>query len=172
MGTIFTLTSAIRKTAQNAFDDLIDEFGKECRLIYPSVQGDCPNCIYDPTTNRSSGKYMSGGPRNFPFGTICPICRGKGRLDNQVSQSIKMACEWNPKNFKIVPGPIQIPNSIFQGRGYITDLPKILQSKKLIFELPIEQYMRYTFELIGEPIDPYNIVSGRYFVALWKRVGS
>jgi hypothetical protein len=171
MGKIFTITDDIKAIASNAIDDIIDQLGKDCQLIYPSIQADCPNCVFDPTTNRSSGIFKTGGPRPFQRGTICPVCRGNGKLDNQATETIRMLCQWNPKQFMLAAGNIQIPNSIVETKGYLTDLPKILASRKMILQVPIEPYMRYTFELWGEPIDRGNIIQNRYFYALWKRVG-
>lgn len=171
MGRIFTLTEDIRQIAKDAIDDLIDQLGKNCRLIYPSVETDCPNCIYDPTTNRSSGRYQAAGPRPFPNGTICPVCRGAGKLSADSSEVIKMLCQWNPRNYQQLPGNIQVPNSVLQTKGYLTDMPKVMRSRKMVLEIDIEQYNRFTFELWGEPIDQGNIIQGRYFIALWKRVG-
>jgi hypothetical protein len=169
MGKIFTITPKIRQIAQDAIDDLIDQLGKECRLLYPAVTIDCPNCIFDPTTNRSSGRYKTGGPRPFPANTICPICRGAGRLPSENSEIVRMLCTWNPKEFTILPGNIQIPNSYVQTKGYMRDVPKILRSKKMVIQLPIEGNIRATFDLVGNPVDPGNIIQGRYFVALWRQ---
>lgn len=171
MGKIFTITDEIRTIASNAIDDLIDQLGKDCRLLYPSVKIDCPNCIFDPTTNRSSGRYQTDGPRPFSQGTICPVCRGNGLLDSEHTETIRMLCTWNPKEFTLLAGNIQVPYSMVQTKGYLTDLPKILQSRKMTLELPIEPYIRYNFDLWGEPIDQGNIIQGRYFVAVWKRSG-
>ncbi len=172
MGKLFTITEEIRDIARDGIDDMIDQLGKDCKLVYPSVKTDCPNCVFDPTTNRSTGRYKTGGPRPFPNGTICPVCRGAGRLDSTETDIIRMLCKWNPKEFIPLAGSLQLPNSIVRTKGYITDLPKVLRSKKMILQLPIEPYIRYTFDLQGEPIDAGNIVQGRYFIAIWKRAGA
>lgn len=170
MGKLFTLSDDIKKIAQDGIDDLIDQLGKDCRLLYPSVQEDCPNCIYDPIANRSTGRYQTGGPQPFPQGTICPVCRGVGKLVSDTSEIIRMLCQWNPKNYELLAGNIQVPNSVVQTKGYLSDMPKVLKARKMVLETSIEGYQRYTFELWGEPIDQGNIIQGRYFVALWRRV--
>lgn len=171
MGKIFTITEDIRTIAQNAIDDIIDQLGKDCLLLYPSVRTDCPNCIFDPTTQRSSGVFKTGGPRPFPRGMICPVCHGTGNLGNEATEPVRMLCQWNPKQFTLEAGNIQVPNSVVETKGYLSDLPKILASRKMLLQIPIEPFMRYHFELWGEPIDRGNIIQNRYFYALWKRVG-
>lgn len=170
MGKLFTISPKIRKIAQDGIDDLIDQLGKDCLLVYPSVQEDCPNCVFDPTTGRSSGVYKTGGPRPFPRGSICPVCRGKGTIDSDHTDVIRLLCTWNPKQFVMLAGNIERPYSVLQTKGYMTDVPKIIQARRLIVQLPIEPYVRATFELMSEPIDPGNIIQGRYFIALWKQI--
>ena len=168
MGKIFTITDKIRNIASDAIDDLIDQLGKDCELIYPSLKTDCPNCIYDPITNRSTGRYKSGGPRPFPHGTICPVCRGNGQIESTHTDTVRLLCQWNPKNFYVGPGAITIPYGSVLTKGYMTDLPKILQSKRMIIQIPIHPYIRATFDLWSAPIDAGNIIQGRYFIAVWK----
>lgn len=169
MAKIFTITPQIRKIAADAIDDLIDQLGKDCLLQYDALKIDCPNCIYDISTNRSTNKYQIGGPRPFPTGTLCPVCKGVGTLNSTHTDTVRMLCQWNPRKFNILPGNLEVPNSWVQTKGYMTDLPKIMQSKKMIIELPITPYIRATFNLWGDPIDAGNIIQGRYFIALWKQ---
>lgn len=170
MPKLFTISAKTRKLAADAIDDLIDQLGKEVTLTYPSVTIDCPNCVFDPTTQRSAGIYKPGGPRPFNRGTICPVCRGTGRLANQVTGKVKLLCHWDVKNFNFPLDTIATPYSLVQTKGYMSDLPKILQSRRIVLQPP-ETNLSYTFELWGEPIDAGNIVPGRYFTAIWRRVG-
>lgn len=170
MGKLFTITNKIRQIASDGIDDLIDQLGKDCLLIYPALKDDCPNCIYDSSTGRSSGRYKSGGPRPFPTGTICPVCRGSGTIESTITDTVKLLCQWNPKQFTMLAGNIERPNSVVQTKGYMTDLPKIVRARRMIIEIPVEPYIKATFELIGNPIDPGNIIQGRYFIALWKQL--
>lgn len=171
MGKIFTLTNDIKQIASDAIDDLIDQLGKQCRLVYSGIKTDCPNCIFDPQSKKSTGIYKAGGPRPFPNRTICPVCRGAGQIDTTSTEVVTLLCNWNPRDFYIFPINIEQPHSMVQTKGYIKDLPKILRARKMVLEIPIEPYTRYTFDLISEPIDPGNIIQGRYFVAIWKRSG-
>lgn len=160
------------KRAEEAMNAIIETTAKEHRLLYQSIQSDCPNCIFDPISNRSSGRYKTGGTRPFPNGTICPVCRGVGKLASESFETIWTTVEWNPKNFYAPTTTIQVPNSICQTVGYIADLPKVLKSKKIVLEIALEGYIKYVFNLNGEPIDPFSITPGKFFVATWKREGT
>lgn len=172
MGTIFTLDSQIKSVIQDALDDLITELGKDCKLVYPPKWSECLNCItpYDPIGQKPSCFYRQGGP--VPFGDgICPVCNGAGKQSSEVSEVLKFLCEWNPQKFirPVSNLNIQIPYSLVQTKGYLTDLPKVLQADHLIFQVPIEGLMRKRYRLASEPGDPSNIIQNRYFVALWQR---
>jgi len=52
----------------------------------------------------------------------------------------------------------------------MSDLPDVLQARKMIVQISLEPMVRFTYELFGEPIDQGNIVQNRYWVALWNRV--
>jgi hypothetical protein len=41
----------------------------------------------------------------------------------------------------------------------------------MIMDTPVEGIRQYIYELHGEPIFPGNIIQGRYFFAIWKRIG-
>ena len=168
------ITESIRQQVIKYEDAIINEAGRKCSLTYPAVKTDCPNCIFDPTTNRSSGRYKVGGPRPFPTGTICPVCRGAGRLESQQSKDIQLFLNWNPRQW-IMPVPtvaLEVPFSYVQTKGYLSDLSDILRSRRMIVQSPVPPYVSYTFELYGEPIDPGRIVQGRYCLCMWKRLGA
>lgn len=168
MGKLFTITPNIKKIAQDAIDDIIDQLGKTCRLYYPAKAVDCVNCVYDPIGKKSSNIWRSGGPMPFHVGA-CPMCDGAGlRFDEQYEDK-KFLCRWNPRQWFIAPGNIRIPDGYMQIKGYLTDLPALKRSEYIIVQTDISNYSSFKYKLDGEPIDKGNIVQGRYFVALLKR---
>jgi hypothetical protein len=166
------ISEATRQRFIKYQDAAINEAGRDCTLLYPSQTVDCPNCIYDPTTQRSSNKFKTGGPRPFPNGTICPVCRGTGKLTQQPTAVIKLELSWNPRQWIFVPENIVEPNSWVQTKGFLTDIDKVLRSRKIVVQLSIPPYSTYIYELSGEPFDSAKISPGRYFTAMWKRTGS
>jgi hypothetical protein len=171
MGTLFSL-GAVKPTVRQALDDLITELGKACRLVYPPRWVPCGDCIFDAVGNKSSNIWRTGGPVPFGAGTTCPLCNGAGKSSQEVSEVVTMLCAWDPRDF-YVPVPrldLRVPNGFIQTKGYLTDAPKMSRADHAIFELPLENSLRQTFKLAGEPVDVSNIIQGRYCVATWKRV--
>lgn len=172
MGKIFTLTDDIKQIARDAIDDLIDELGKDCTLLYPPKTVHCANCVFDPIGKKSSGRYLTGGPVFFPVGSLCPLCNGAGTRAEQVSEVVRFLCAWTPQDFYMpVPRGITVPEGRIQTKGYMTDFPKVMQCVEMIVENPLEPVLRARFKLVGEPVDRSNIIQGRYFVARWERAG-
>lgn len=170
MGNIFTITNDIREIAQGAIDDLINELGKTCQVVYPPKRVFCANCVYDPIGQKSSNKYKSGGSMPFSFGT-CPMCNGAGYHNESATDNITLLCAWQPQNWFILPQNIRVPAGDLQTKGFITDLPKVIACIEMIVELPVEPYIRCKFRLASQPVDPGNIIQNRYFVATWERIG-
>lgn len=51
------------------------------------TETDCPNCIWDAINKTSSGKYNGTGAEAFT-GNVCPVCHGKGRVNNTVNRRL------------------------------------------------------------------------------------
>lgn len=171
MSNIFELDSDILSTAQGGFDDILDQLGKPCKLIYPAKFVECVNCIYDPIGKKSSNRWRTGGPMPFHAGA-CSMCQGAGKHATENSDTITMTINWIPgKN--ITSGPnIRVPIGYpIETRGYMTDLAKVRQSEEMIIIGAVEPHCHYRFKLDGEPTDAFQIVPGRYFVCIWKRIG-
>lgn len=174
MGTLFTLTPGVKGIITTALDDLITELGKDCVLIYPSRWTSCVNCIFDPAANASANRYRPGGPIPFLDGTLCPVCAGKGKAEQEVSETIRMLCAWQPKDFylPISESDLRVPGGLIQTKFYLKDRPKVVRADHCVFESAIEPSVRMTYRLDGDPADVSNIIQGRYCVATWRRVSS
>lgn len=173
MGKLFTLSDDVKKIAQDAIDDLIDQLGKDCLLVYPPLPSACVNCVIDPIGNKSSNHWTRGGPMPFPNGSICPLCDGRGYHFSEITTPIKLLISNSPSDWFVkIPANIHHPAGTIQTKGYIKDLANVLQSRKLIMQISLEPMIRYTYELGGEPIDQGNIVQNRYWVAVWHRIGA
>lgn len=65
-------------------------------ILFTVLNNPCPNCIYDSAINASSGKYRTGGPKPFT-GKVCPICAGKGKIENIKQLQIPANVKWGTK---------------------------------------------------------------------------
>lgn len=171
MGRLFELPDDFTETAQDGFDDILDLFGKQCKLVYPARFVECVNCAYDPIGKKSSNRWRTGGPMPFHAGS-CPMCNGDGRRATENSETIVMTINWTPGRNVTFLTNIRVPiGSIIEARGYLTDVTKIKQCEEMLIVGEMAPYSHYKFKLESEPVDPFQLVSGRYFGVLWKRVG-
>lgn len=170
MPKLFRITPAIRRLAANAIDTMIGELGKDCLLFLPPEKRKCPNCYFDSIQGKSSGKYNGDGPKPFTR-PPCPVCRGSG-FDPDVMVNtvvVRFLIEWNPKSFLTIQPGIQFPQGTVQTKGFVTDLPLVMQSEKIIIDYHNAKFSSHEFVKKGEPIIQGNIVPSRYFVAFWER---
>jgi hypothetical protein len=169
MANIFEITPAIREVARKAFDDLIDQLSKTCRLYYPPIMEPCSNCLPDPIGKKSANRWLDGGPAPFPLGSVCPMCGGEGYRANQLYDDVQLLVSENAKKFYFF-GKIEIPDGSIETKFYIHDLPKVVKCDYMLLDLPNSQSLRKTYRLVGEPAIPGNIIQGRYVIALWQRI--
>lgn len=170
-------TSTIRNICRDSLDEFINTFGKTCTLWYPPVMIQCVNCVYDPIGKKSAGRWLSGGPVQFPNGATCPLCEGAGqqRAESQTS-TITMIVEADPKEYnRFDLSEIRKPDGLVLGRGFMADVPNIKQCIKMQVESDSDSesvggIIKYQYKLVGEPIDDSRVVQGRYFISLWQRI--
>lgn len=158
----FVIPSAILDEADWIIDSFIDTLGRNCKLIYPPKDSECPNCIFDTGTKRSSGIYKTSGPSPFANYTVCPVCGGEGRSVKSIEESIKLRVYWSPKEWIRIPIPASTSNAVAQVIGYITDLPKLKMAQSIILESNIDNYHTYKVQPMGEAL-PHGF-QRRYFI--------
>lgn len=169
---LINIDNTIIQTYQQGIDDLINQLGKNCRLVFPPRIIPCPNCILDPNTKMSTGYYKAGGPYFFDDGTICPMCNGGGQQSIESTKTIKMLVEWNPKNVlsKLKDYNIQItsPHSIALTKTFLIYVPDILQCQYAILDTGVEAMLSLKCYKISEPVLSGLQVS-RYATIIWER---
>ena len=98
MAKIFTITDDIRQIAADAIDDLIDQLGKTCRLVYPPTFSSC-SCS---DTIGKKGPHVWGhggyGPRGGNTG--CSLCGGSGQIATEETEEVTLLCNWDIRTFE------------------------------------------------------------------------
>jgi hypothetical protein len=59
------ITSGMKQLYNDAINALLENTALTvpCKLVYENTKlQDCPNCLYDPLTRKSSNQYQAGGP--------------------------------------------------------------------------------------------------------------
>jgi hypothetical protein len=171
MGKLFSLDADTKSVIQDALDDLITEFGKDCRLVYPPRMRACSNC--PRVGGQPTSIWRTGEPQPFTA-SVCPLCGGTGKIADEKTETIHLSLQWDPKKFwrpLAAEINLRLPFSVCQTKGYLTDLPKLKMCDHVILQTPVEGIVRKKFKLLGEPGDPSNIIQNRYCVATWEQVG-
>jgi len=178
IGKVFTLTPDIIQLASNAFDDMLNQLGKKCQLFYPSVDIVCPNCIVNPKSGVSTGRYKSGGPIPFNFGEICPVCEGKGVVVGTASSITTIfQLDWSIQPWMNLWAVGQsngdrlarIPGSFVTIKGYVEDIIHVARCDYAVMDIEAN-YTGNKFKLITEPASTGNIPKNRYFECTWVRI--
>jgi hypothetical protein len=177
MGSFFEIDEDDRAYAQGVFDDMIEQYGDDCKLTYAATEEVCPNCIVNPKTGESTGRYKEDGPVPFELGEVCPVCDGRGRIQGTGSYDIiKLTIDWNPKPYMNIGSGtgaegdrlVRVAGGMVFTRGFLTDLPKVLKADYIIFDVN-NQYQTNQFKLYGDPFPLGGFVKRRYFGAIWER---
>lgn len=160
-------------------DEFIDgPFGNDCTLVYPVTNNAvCPNCIFSPREQKSSGIYKSGGPIPFPNHTVCPWCGGVGRSSRAVTENIRLRIYWSMNELRRMAPWKDLGGSSFEISegdavviGYMTDLPKLEKSDHIILNSDVQNIRKWKCQREGEA-KPWGFRQNRYFVQVLKRAG-
>lgn len=168
MGKLFDLTDDVLQVAQDGLDDLIDLLGKSCTLHFPPkwtpiTTGDTDTPL--PAGYEDASVWVNGGLIS-PDGT-----GGSSQRAIETTETIKLLIQWSPQTYYLKPGPgTVVPDGSIQTKGYITDLDSVMKASYLTIQNALADRLRLKFERLGDPIDPSNIIQGRYFICNWRRV--
>jgi hypothetical protein len=169
MGKLFTLDASTKSIIQDALDDLITEFGKDCELVYPARWVPC-SCKADPIGRKPGDYWRTGGP--VPINSVCPLCDGTNKRADVKTEVLHLLCQWDTRKFSI-PVPtvdVTLPYSRLQTKGYLSDAPKIIMADHLIVQIPVEGIIRKKFRRLSDPGDPSNIIQNRYAITIWEQI--
>ena len=152
---------------QSRIDALINQLGKNVRLIFDPVLTPCPNCLYDVLRKRSNGIYRTGGPRPFKRGRKCPYCKGRGLNETSVEKCIKCLLKWNPKDAENYGISIGQKKGIVRMKTFLTSADDMMQAKTAIANYDINAQMKLNVKLIRGPI-PVGLREDRYCISFWE----
>lgn len=172
-------TGIITSDHKQLFNDMISALLEPtaltvpCRLVYENTKLEqCPNCLYDSLTNRSSGRYKLGGPLSFVTGQICPYCSGAGKLSYSQDIDIYLGIikpaffgfvnSLDLESVNFVDGKIQSLCSI-EYYAQIKNASYIIIDTN-ISNLTINKYIRYK-----DPV-PMGFGGNDFMVTTWQNV--
>lgn len=129
----------------------------------------CPNCIYDVSLKKSSGKYRVGGPIEFALGKICPYCNGTGSYGLEHKETGYLAIIWDYKKWISPPIQINNPEGYIQTICHKNYLSQIKQCKDITV-IYNDSGSNPIFQLYGEP-NPAGLGDNEYLFCMWKKIG-
>jgi len=150
--------------------DMINlNFGVYCLLQYPPLLEDCPNCIFDSLSRKSSNRYQSGGPQPFSFG-VCPWCNGDGTISRTTANTtIKLRVYYQRKDWIKLDIPLDVPDGYVQVIGHMYDLDNFMRAQSVILNSDLRSQHEWKFVRAGQPV-PHGLGEKRFFVAFMKGV--
>lgn len=167
---IFTSTQLA--AIQALRDNSLESFSSVCKIWYPPEMITCPNPECLPIGNQPLMTNI--GLHGGPLVTICPLCQGNGKIQKEVTDIINLEINWSPrlasKKEKVDAPNTRLPYDYIQVKGFLKDLPKLQQSIELqamTGDFPITN-ARYVLD--SEGFDSFNVIQGRYFMAILERV--
>lgn len=166
MADIFNISPQIRSLAENGISTMINQLGKTCTLFMDSLKVRCNNCRFDSVKGVSAGIYNTTGPASFTR-PPCPVCRGSGFIQQEQSTTVTLLIDWQPKIYQPVATGFVIPQGLISAKGFIADLPKVIQAKYMILDLAHAKYQTHKFVLWGETTPQGNIVRNKFFTCYW-----
>ena len=143
-----------------------------CRLIiFGGRYSTCINCLPNPATGKSSGRYKTGGPIEFAQG-ICPYCQGVYKKEITEEETVYLVVITDHKEWKKLGFNLQTPEGHVLTISNITTLPAIKKAREVIINTDIEDYIKARYERSGEPnvLGPY-LGDEAFIATLWKKVG-
>ena len=111
------ISSRTKEKFRRSIRDVVKGLSRKVKVYKQPIIGDCPNCFYDKLTNSSTGKCkwsaleartlqqeyeVSSGEINLKYKYFkvgrCPVCKGKGYLEEDRVLWIDCLVIWDPSN--------------------------------------------------------------------------
>lgn len=166
------LNAALKQIYKNQIDSLFGEnkLSLPCKLISKdNSKTQCPNCIVDPITGKSSGRYKNGGAFNFPYGQLCPVCNGIGFIFNTKEAKIDLLVIYDYKKWINFNNTVSIPDGMIQTISKFSDLQKIQSANTIVVDTNVGYYPANEYARDSNP-QPIGLGASDYLYTFWKAV--
>lgn len=168
------IDSAMKQTFNNAIDALLEDTALTvpCKLVFDNTKlQDCPNCIYDSISQKSSNQYQTGGPVPFVNGQICPYCFGAGSLTFSSEETIYLGII-KPVFFgmdQLELNNVNYVDGMVQSLCSINFYAKIKNSSYIIIDTNIQNITLSKYVRHRDPV-PVGFGDNSYIITTWKNV--
>lgn len=154
---------------QGRIDAIINQLGKNVRLQFPPRRSPCPNCVFDAIRNRSTGIYITGGPRPFQRKRECPWCKGRGFEEIVVEKCIKCLVRWNPRDIREYGISLKDHKDVVRFKTFATEFDDLERAQTAISNYDIRGQLTLRVRLIRPPILT-GLRDSRYCISFWELI--
>lgn len=181
-GLLSSVNSGFKQMWSDAIDCMLETTActTPCLLLTEyDTNAKCPNCIFDPITNRSRNIYQTNPPGPIPFSHgQCPYCHGWGIPNDESSQQVNLLIIWHYKDFIgfSVDWNFVKDNTLFTPFGHIQtvsskDYFDVLRSaREILVNTTVQNpIVAHRFSRVGEP-NPIGLDSNTHIITTWKRM--
>lgn len=164
------ISANLKQTFKNAIDALLEStaLSLPCTVVYGVTKFEtCPNCIINPMTGVSIGKYNGTGTKPFSSG-LCPVCNGEAKIKTKTTETLYLGVVYDIKKWQAVPTQ-NIPAGSVLTISTIDYLPKLNNAERIIINSNIDDKARNEFQKLGDP-QPMGLGEDAYVAFLWKKV--
>lgn len=165
------ISSELITIYQNRIDAVINQLGKNVLLEFDPIRSPCPNCEFDSIRKRSTGIYISGGPRPFKRGRQCPWCKGRGFEETPVEKCIKCLVQWNPREAENYGISLRKHKDVVRFKTFLTEFDDFVRCKTAISNYDIRDQLSLRVRLIKSPI-LVGLRDSRYCISFWELISS
>lgn len=168
------ITSGHKELFKNMIKALLENTALTvpCKIVFENTKlEDCPNCIYDTISRRSSNQYQIGGPIPFINGQICPYCAGAGSLSYSEDSTIYLGII-KPVFFGMSPLELENINFIdgkIQTLSEIKYYPKLKNASHIIVDTNITDLTLNKYVRFRDPI-PVGFGDNSFIITTWQIV--
>lgn len=165
------ITPALKALHKNMIDALLEDTALtvECILIYADTKfSPCPNCIFNTSMDKSSGKYKSGGPIPFTNGA-CPYCNGVGKTKTESTEPIFLMPIWDSSKWLLSNPALKVADIALQTMSSMSVYNKLMRCSKIKISTKITKFGIPEFTRVGHP-EPLGWGDDNFIITSWKRV--
>jgi len=166
---LFTISDSIIQVFEDGVDAIIDQLGKNVKLIFDPIIIPCVNCTFDPIGGKSANRFKPGGPIPFSDGARCPYCRGTGKTERERFAIIKASVSWNSQDYIDYGISVQNARAIVSTKTLLTDVIKIQRAKMAIIDFDISSILKVKCRRLKDPV-PVGLKNSRYAITFWQRI--
>jgi len=168
------ITTEFKTLFVNAMNALLEDAALTvpCRFDFGTTKNtECPNCIIDTITGRSTNQYNGTGSSSFPNGSICPQCGGAGLIPVDTTETLNLVVlyQWSKSKWIQVGDASVMANSEVQTISKLSSYSIMRECKEAVFDTNVEQLAREKYRRVGRPFKVgYGDTS--YVITMWSMI--